>query len=542
MERFEKSEENAKRARLAALKNCRLLGRAWESEFKILVTTYNYGIPFRRVKNYYPTNLLLPVIDARRQANMFKELVDVLFNEKGKWDEGRIERSIKLIEGGARIAVSPADVWEEEMLRNPTTDSMRNMKIWENLEGHCIADIAPRRWPRGIYERHEKVRSWRKKITQKGYRDGWQYYTGVAFQNLDQMNDDGVLIGPYGQLVPKGAPPRVARLKLKEARRRLAEWRRANSRAAADGGRRDEAAQERLVRKPFNGVIQEIGWEMPGGDLMIMLLKKKIPIEIVRTLLDYGMYTFKVACFNDHARARQDAERALIASGNIASFKIVAGDGNNGLRNAAYINYFAPGWSINNKLGPIHFIIKQYAQQYVNHELDSQWLFSTIKDLKYYQDFLKLLFIRDFRIIGEKGATNDENNDPILPGKDEYVPAVIDSLEYQNMYKQYFPRLTAIAQDTIGEYNAMEEQRTKAAAATKIQSHIRGRRVRRPPPPADNMEIEQGSSASWTAGGRRRTKRRRKRTRRRKKTYKKNRKRRRRVRKKRSKRRKIYRT
>ena len=282
-------------------------------------------------------------------------------------------------------------MWEASMLKEASGYAMGNMKIWENLEGHCIADIAPRRWPGGSDRRRENVRNWRKQITHKGYRDGWRYRHNEPFENLDQMNDNGVLIGPYQQLVPKGAPPREARLKLKEARRKMAEWDHTNQ--SATDTRRAASKEYKLVRKAFNCVIQKIGkWEMPGGDLMIMLLKKKIPIEIVRTLLDYGMYTFNAACFNDHARARQvaatvaargEAEIDEIAN-EIASFYIV--NKRNLEDNDEYDDYFAPGWRIGQhpQTASMHFIIKQYAQEYVNRELDSQWLFSPIKNLKYF--------------------------------------------------------------------------------------------------------------------------------------------------------------
>ena len=99
------------------------------------------------------------------------------------------------------------------------------------------------------------------------------------------------------------------------------------------------------------------------------------------------MYTFNAACFNDHARARQvaatvhargEAEIDEIAN-EIASFYIV--NKRNLEDNDEYDDYFAPGWRIGQhpQTASMHFIIKQYAQEYVNRELDSQWLFSPIK-------------------------------------------------------------------------------------------------------------------------------------------------------------------
>jgi len=280
---------------------------------------------------------------------------------------------------------------------------------------------------------------------------------------------------------------------------------------------------------------------------MVMVVKKKIPLAIIRTLLDYGMHTkFMPAAFNDYWRARERMPDFRAVMQNIAqddanpvsSFMIAP------WHDHYYDDYFHQGdehgnpmWGVTDfgKTGGIHFIIKQYAFGCLDTTQHVDLLGGgTIKpgmeqDYKYYTDLLKLIFRRHCRIVGEEGAVGIQG-EPIIPGI-RYVPnAIMDSPAYQNIYKQYFPRLTAIAQSTIDEYAAIVEKNraimggddnddsdgyVDEAAIERLQEH-------------DNaMAVEHGPAAAWDHdGGRRkhktiRKRRKRRRTRRKRRKRKK---------------------
>lgn len=427
------------------------------------------------------TGLSPPIINPRRQSKQFENLVDILFNEKGEWTDTRIQRAIKLIEKGARITINP----------NPQGAwNGANMKIWENLEGDCIAEPQ--------LELGTPRNTWRINAQRAGYRDGWHYPGFVLnapwppgpFMPPQQLNENGISLGPWMQLIPPGAPPRVARLEFIAAQ----EASRALSPHANQNQRRQ--AQDR-IRRASDAVKAQIGWEMPGGDLLGMVVKKKIPLEIITTLLDYGMHTKMVHrdAFNDHKRALQIANDAEVSENDaMSSFMVPRWDGVGG---GPYANYFHPGWDLDKfrNTACIHFIIKQYAQSCLSMALPGQQIIIPGRemDYKYYTDLLKLIFRRHCRLIGEEGALDNHGN-PIIPGMNYVDNYIIDSPEYQDIYKQYFPRLTTIAQTTINQYKAA----------------IDSRPPRRFPQQSDAMVTEHGPSSTWQHnGGRRKTRKRR---------------------------------
>jgi hypothetical protein len=550
---MEKIMNNIRQTRLAVLLDLHER-RGWptNSGFRLLVTKRRHrknngtfslpGIPYpdTRWTAARSTGLSPPITERRDQVwEKFQHLVDILFNENGEWTNDRIQRAISLIKGGARIAAppnfSPPNLLEHEV--------GVNMKIWENLEGNCIADKwAP--WP-SRYDldnfqadnsaaTSQRRREWRINAQRDGYRNGWdESNLADGIFAPDVLNENNIPIGPYGQLIPPGAPPRVARLEFIAALEAFRALRPEREMARAQ-------AQIR-IRRALDAVNAQIGWEMPGGDLMVMVVKKKIPLAIIRTLLDYGMHTkFMPAAFNDYERARRNLptyqqtmqtaalvdELVLGAALPVSSFMIARWDDH------YYDNYFHPGdhhanprWGVMDfgKTGGIHFIIKQYAFGCLDptQHMDADWG-GTIKpgmerDYKYYTDLLKLIFRRHLRIVGEEGAL-DNRGDPIIPGM-RYVPnAIIDSPAYQNIYKQYFPRLTAIAQSTIDEYAAIVE-RNRAAGLPVIEPllRVRARFGHRAMGEHENaMAVEHGPPALWPRdGGRRKRKTRRKRRKRR---------------------------
>ena len=310
-----------------------------------------------------PTGLFVPPVAPQKQAQMFDQLVDILFNEKGKWSKDRINRAIKLIKDGARIGTR-TEVFDivsnhdDEHYASPSW-SMRNMMIWENAyDGHCIADPVDLKKPRTarwgkedeaargpeppdekkfrikMEEREEKVFRLRQRLLLDGYRDGWRVPGGDAETNIPPVLDgEGKEIfpwrGPYCQLIPKNSPPYLAYFNFenaKEAKRQAASLWVAGPRceelddhymyvpeqlAQGHVPRRIDkphAGCARLMREKerLKAAVEEaeinlgrakqkvekcIGWEMPGGDLMTMLVKKKIPLEIIRVMLDYGLRT-----------------------------------------------------------------------------------------------------------------------------------------------------------------------------------------------------------------------------------------------------------
>jgi len=310
-----------------------------------------------------PTGLFVPPVAPQKQAQMFDQLVDILFNEKGKWSKDRINRAIKLIKDGARIGTRTEvfDIASNRGHEHYTVASwsMRNMMIWENAyDGHCIADLVDLRKPatyrwgkedereRGpeppkqkefrikMEEREENVFRLRQKLLLDGYRDGWRVPGGDAETNIPPVLDgEGKEIfpwrGPYCQLIPKNSPPYLAYFNFenaKEAKRQAEEDLENGPRCEEHDDHYmyvpEQLAQghvPRRIDKPHAGcarlmrenerleaAVEEaeinlgrakqkvekcIGWEMPGGDLMTMLVKKKIPLEIIRVMLDYGLRT-----------------------------------------------------------------------------------------------------------------------------------------------------------------------------------------------------------------------------------------------------------
>ena len=144
------------------------------------------------------TGLLVPVTNARKQNRMFETLVDILFNEKGKWTESRVQRAIKLIQEGARIGKVGSI--------GTGSAAINNMRIQENLEGHCLPLPTAQLGDYPPTAAIMAVRQIRNGIESKNlYWLGWRF----------TWNPEPPL---YGQTLPDPSPPRTTLLKLIQAR------------------------------------------------------------------------------------------------------------------------------------------------------------------------------------------------------------------------------------------------------------------------------------------------------------------------------------
>jgi len=466
MNKLQKSKEFAEQARYAAL--TQTFGT--HSVFETLTQTYScekwiawdkhvaeaaqalqHQSRWENKRWTYPrsTNLILPFIRPREQVDKFRELVDILFNTNVAWGGKEaaplISRAIKLIEEGARFATPGEGGYYVE-----------NMVIWENLNGHCVPDRAVHYRPNDA-TRSLEIQKWRKNIAKEGYRCGWLYFPslppapGVA--DNPRFPVEGELVDAIHDIqpVPVAAPAHKLRIDLQEARRKL--------RAARNLDPNDDANQHadllEGVKTAFQGVLDQIGWEMPGGDLLLMLLKRKIPLQIVRKFFDYGLHgvLYYKCPINNHEKARRIMlEEENIEEGAALSFSIQREDPTWA---AEYRDYFSNGWNLtkHRKIFVIHFFIQQYAQQCFNTDLPDNWVvISPTKaiagkeaEFKYYQDFLKIIFMRNFLMIGEEDAFyakefSDDEDEPVIPGFRKYSPDIIDSPEFQEEYKKYFPK------------------------------------------------------------------------------------------------------
>ena len=542
-----KRKNRARQARLAAIiQYPNILGPTPGGQFKTLLTTYskrkqnnffsNPHIPYPDRPPWtgrWPTDLLHPK-GGKRQTQKFEELVEILFNKKGVWDRQRIEKSKQLITEGARIGM-----WWS----NPYTNSYRgyNMKIWENLKGHCIADKwQPRKYAVSLLSGSDggAWRRWRRVWAQSLHRDGYRCGLMLHYTEASPSGADNVIWD-----IPPNAPPIKAYKKFLKAqaafhaiggdqaaladrgdmvalaeRAQFADPQVSTYHGAAEAlvaaiekrGNIDEGhttrwlevrrqeAREKIV-DAWEAVKKQIGWDMPGGDLLVMLVKKKIPIEIITCLLDYGMTTdVRPRCFNNHENALNATENIIMRTRPVSPLMIQG-------PNQQIPDYFDMGWSVNKwpETGTIHFIIRQYIRQC-----------TTIFGKEYYQELLKLIFLRNFR----KG---EGPNRPM--GRDEEDEAIIDSPEYQAAYKTVFPRLTAIAQTTIKEYDEIKERVRRArdappawvadVVAVQPDVHMAQPDVHIPQP-----------DVHMHNGGRRRSRKRKRRRKRRRKTRKKGRK------------------
>ena len=262
-----------------------------------------------------------------------------------------------------------------------------------------------------------------------------------------------------------------------------------------------EKAQNDL-RLALQNVKKHIGWEMPGGDLMLMLVKKKIPLEIIKVMLDHGLQTMPMS--RRWYPSVQPSAESLAEDVDYALTELI--DGRGGRTAPPYPANDAPinvheaagealdrsiaevgwgeyegdgvcyciettkedqpealmdwGWVIMRwkQTGQIHFTIKQY--------LDEARRKENIEDAKYYQTLLLLIFTRHFRKI--EGGNS-------MAGFNMEDPLTINTDVYYDHYRTLFPRLTHLAESSITHMNnILEHKKTEEKGAENIQRSFRG--------------------------------------------------------------------